>query len=212
MDDVYVHSQLTAPLKADLHEEESYNRPMDRPEPSYLAVHWAAALDLSSDCYPLGPQKVGLSAPYASGALIGIWNVKQRNAAQNDDDLMAVDVLTARDIAETMLSDLGVKQRVSFLKDRTCPIVDTVLDSRPENGYEVWRVSSLVDLPDAAPIIVGSSPPTQSSAKSEPTPLGPPPRPSSLEMETVDGGSGKGLIDYISTILLSPSRATRKAF
>ncbi|KAI9609461.1 hypothetical protein H4Q26_007417 [Puccinia striiformis f. sp. tritici PST-130] len=190
-----------------------------------------AALDLSSTATPWGLLKVGLSAPYASGALIGIWNVKQRNAAQNDD-LMAVDVLTARDIAETMLSTsescsgssknegmILKKERLvpkiwssdfdleaeSIIPQRSSrPIVDTVLDSRPENGYEVWRVSSLVDLPDAAPIIVGSSPPTQSSAKSEPTP-NPPPRPSSLEMETVDGGSGKGLIDYISTILLSPS-------
>ncbi|POW14352.1 hypothetical protein PSTT_03032 [Puccinia striiformis] len=269
--------------------KESYNRPMDRPEPSYLAVHSAKPPSISARLLPLGLLKVGLSAPYASGALIGIWNVKQRNAAQNDDDLMAVDVLTARDIAETMLStsescsgssknegddtqerktgteDLvlvnlhrpsndrsshSIIRRLELLSDfdleaesiipqrSSRPIVDTVLDSRPENGYEVWRVSSLVDLPDAAPnncrIQVASlglldqfvglcgvtratstdldnSPPTQSSAKSEPTP-NPPPRPSSLEMETVDGGSGKGLIDYISTILLSPSRATRKAF
>ncbi|KAH9457874.1 hypothetical protein MJO29_004999 [Puccinia striiformis f. sp. tritici] len=288
--DLSIFRQLTAPLKADP-SRRGVVQPIDGQAGAVLSscALGQAALDLSSTATPWGLLKVGLSAPYASGALIGIWNVKQRNAAQNDDDLMAVDVLTARDIAETMLStsepcsgssknegddtqerktcteDLvlvnlhrpskdrsshSIIRRLELLSDfdleaesiipqrSSRPIVDTVLDSRPENGYEVWRVSSLVDLPDAAPnncrIQVASlglldqfvglcgvtratstdidhSPPTQSSAKSEPTP-NPPPRPSSLDMETVDGGSGKGLIDYISTILLSPSRATRKAF
>ncbi|PLW18311.1 hypothetical protein PCASD_18520 [Puccinia coronata f. sp. avenae] len=63
------------------------------------------ALDLSSATTPWGLLKVGLAAPYAGGALVGLWNVKQKQGSSEDAlSTKAVDILTARDIAEAMLS------------------------------------------------------------------------------------------------------------
>lgn len=282
--DLSIFKQLTAPLKADP-SRRGVVQPIDGRAGAVLSscALGQAALDLSSAATPWGLLKIGLSAPYAGGALIGIWNVKQRNASQNDDNLMAVDVLTARDIAETMLStsesccsgsskknkeddtqerktgstqDLvlvnlhrpsndpsshSIIRRLELLNDfdleaeffipqrSSRPVVETVLDYRPENGYQVWRVLSLVNLPDSASnnfqvqvaslglldqfaglcavttVTSNNTPPTRSLAKSEPR-HNPPPRASPMEMENGEGDDGKGLIDYISTILLRPAK------
>ncbi|WAQ84589.1 hypothetical protein PtA15_5A162 [Puccinia triticina] len=188
--DLLLIDQLTAPLKRGP-ARRAVVQPRDRSAGAVLSscALGLAARNLSAAESPWGILKVGLPVPYAAGALIGLWNVKQ-----GDLPTTAVDVLTARDIAEAMHDsraepspgpgerdqspdlavvslytksgtpsirhfallpafNIGVERLLSPCASR--PVLGCVLDERPEAGFAVFRVATMLDL--LAPVDPGGS-------------------------------------------------------
>ncbi|KAA1119283.1 hypothetical protein PGT21_020494 [Puccinia graminis f. sp. tritici] len=186
--DLALCERLTAILKADP-SRRAVVQPSDGSAGAVLSscALGKPALELSDPASPWGLLKVSLAVPYSSGALIGIWNVKQDDSCSSTK---AIDVLTARDIAESMMdlrslaslqkdgpveskkvdlalvslhqpedSPLPIIRRLELLRDfdleaerhlpqsSSPPIVECVLDGRPESAFEVWRIASFLDLP-----------------------------------------------------------------
>lgn len=119
-----------------------------------------------------GLLKLGLPAPNAGGGLIGLWNVKQSPGLSK-----AVDIITARDIAEALLEsptddshstersnpsqNLLILSHSHDLRFRVIEDfdIDAEIDipqisSRPilesvlaSDSFEIWRICRLADLP-----------------------------------------------------------------